>query len=170
MLSVLCFPLVLLLTTTKSYCEADRQRVPRRLVMAGGYSPVEEFDDEQIHAAAVMAVQTLRVGGAASYSFIPNLPTQLDAASDVRIIRAFSQVVAGLNYRLILAVTPASDAGGACLGAFAVEIYNHFGELSVTTWGQEIDCKTAMASLQNPDLLNSPLGKVFHGRKKIRCK
>ena len=107
---ILLSPLALLLLTA-SYCRADRkEKVPqRRLVMAGGYSPVKELDDEQIHAAAAMAIQTLRVGGAASYDFVPNLPTQLDAASDVRIIRAFSQVVAGMNYRLILAIVPASN-------------------------------------------------------------
>ena len=45
-------------------------------------------------------------------------------------------MVAGLNYKLTLALMK----NDFCLGAFKVTIYNHFGDLSVTSWGTTMGC------------------------------
>ena len=127
--------------------------------MPGGYSRVTNFDDQMLQAAA-LAAREVRVG-ATQYSFVSHLPPEV-AAGDVRIVRAFQQVVAGLNYRLILAIVPAA-ADEECVGAFAVTIYNRFGAMSVTEWGQEIDCSRAMAALQNDQDLVNPMADEFHG-------
>ena len=157
--TILLSPLLVVFLTILTGCDAH-EKVSRKAL--GGYNAVEELDDE-IKAAAALAVQTLRIGGADTYSFVPDLPPQVHDG-DVHIVRAFSQVVAGINYRLVLAIVPANqETAQACVGAFAVTIYDHFGEMSVTQWGQEIECSRAMAVLQNDDSndLNNPLGQEF---------
>ena len=154
--------LLVSLSTCAAADAAEKKQVRPRYLL-GGYSPVEELDDS-IHQAAALAVHTLRVGGT-SYSFVADLPESLNQG-DVRIVRAFQQVVAGLNYRLVLAILPASsssdtEGASACVGAFAVTIYNHFGEMSVTNWGQEIDCTRAMAALNNDEDLNNAMAPEF---------
>jgi hypothetical protein len=42
-----------------------------------------------------------------------------------------------MNYKLTIQV---SEREGGCIGAFEVVVYNHFGDLSVTTWGNEVAC------------------------------
>ena len=42
-----------------------------------------------------------------------------------------------MNYKLTIQV---SEREGGCIGAFEVVVYNHFGDLSVTTWGDEVAC------------------------------
>lgn len=46
------------------------------------------------------------------------------------------QVVAGLNYKLTLSLFK----NNICLGGFKVTVYNHFGDLSVISWGNVLDC------------------------------
>lgn len=45
-----------------------------------------------------------------------------------------------MNYRLTLEIT---DKGGECVGAFDVEIYDHFGDISISHWGNEYLCEEA---------------------------
>lgn len=51
------------------------------------------------------------------------------------------QVVAGMNFRLTLVV----KQNRHCEGAFDIDIYNHFGDMSITSWGQEHTCDEAHA-------------------------
>lgn len=119
-------------------------------------------NDEEVHKAATFAVQSLS-DSEVSYSFVGNISPQSVKDDDIRIIRGFRQVVAGLNYRLILAVTQRDGEREAqCLGAFAVTIYDHFGDLSLTRWGGEIECSRAMAAVENEDL-NNALAEHFAG-------
>ena len=48
------------------------------------------------------------------------------------------QVVAGLNIKIKAGLYLNDN----CMGGFSVTVYNHFGQLSVTTWGPELDCPT----------------------------
>jgi hypothetical protein len=52
------------------------------------------------------------------------------------------QVVAGLNIRLTVVIRDAKKPHH-CQGAFDVDIYNHFGTMSVTKWGKEHTCSEA---------------------------
>ena len=47
------------------------------------------------------------------------------------------QVVAGMNIRLTLQVMD----GDQCIKTFDVEIYDHFGDMTLTKWGQEHTCE-----------------------------
>lgn len=51
------------------------------------------------------------------------------------------QVVAGMNYKLVMTISDETS----CLGAFEVTIYDHFGDLSVTKFGDEMSCDDAKA-------------------------
>ena len=62
--------------------------------------------------------------------------------SRLEIVQASQQVVAGMNYKLTIALF---DGDGNCQGAFKCTVYNHFGDLSVTTWGDEVSCEEANA-------------------------
>ena len=135
----------------------DMKTVPRPREMAGGYSQVENIQDNpQLLQAATFALKRLSQGDGPAYSFVDSLAANLSEEpnspnSNIRIIRAFQQVVAGLNYRLVVALVRDHD----CFGAFAVTIYDHFGDLSITTWGKEIQCSRAMAALENQDLMDA---------------
>ena len=75
-----------------------------------------------------------------------------NTALQVTVVRAYQQVVAGMNYRLVLlAERPATEEGSAsvCVGALAATVYDRFGTLQVTQWGQELACDRAKALLEN---------------------
>mmetsp|Transcript_14736 Transcript_14736/g.32018 ORF Transcript_14736/g.32018 Transcript_14736/m.32018 type:complete len:171 (+) Transcript_14736:268-780(+) len=104
----------------------------------GGYSDAD-VRSERIVAAARYAVAALQKGvdGAPPpielYSF-----SEIDTDGlDVVILEAQQQVVAGMNYRIKIGLT---DSHGKCLGAFKVLVYDQFGDLSVSRWGEEVPC------------------------------
>lgn len=109
---------------------------PRRMMgpMVGGYSPVD-VQNERVQAVAQFAVQAL-TSSRATYSFV--------LASSKRykpkVVQASQQVVAGMNYRLTIIC---QDAKGECVGAFSTVVYDQFGTMSVTTWGDELSCHEA---------------------------
>eukprot|EP00977_Amphora_coffeiformis_P027483 scaffold34615_cov180-Amphora_coffeaeformis.AAC.5 len=145
----------------------DRKVVGRKMV--GGYQRMDadDLENDEVLQAASFAVQALtNKDHAPSYSFLGEEEDYLKSISnsDIHVIRGFRQVVAGLNYRLILAITrPQGEEEKDCIGAFSVTIYDHFGDLSVTTWGKEMDCARAMAALENDDALNDALADHFSG-------
>lgn len=104
----------------------------------GGYSDAG-VRSERIVAAARYAVAALQKGvdGAPPaiglYSF-----SEIDTDGlDVVVLEAQQQVVAGMNYRIKVGLT---DSHGKCLGAFKVIVYDQFGDLSVSQWGEEVPC------------------------------
>jgi hypothetical protein len=144
-------PYLLLLVLLASLSRADgAELVDRQLT--GGYERLPEpsfaANDELQRVASWVVTQL--PDATTAYTFVDqlDLATERSSLPSVRILRAFRQVVAGLNFRLVLALTDDTDA---CLGALAVTVYDHFGQLSVTLWGQEIDCDRAMATLTNED-------------------
>ena len=58
------------------------------------------------------------------------------------------QVVAGLNVRLTVVIRDAKKPHH-CQGAFDVDIYNHFGTMSITKWGKEHTCAEAKKIKKN---------------------
>mmetsp|Transcript_13809 Transcript_13809/g.29014 ORF Transcript_13809/g.29014 Transcript_13809/m.29014 type:complete len:411 (-) Transcript_13809:1549-2781(-) len=105
--------------------------------MTGGYSPVPDLEENiVITEAAAFVLEEVRK---------PSSPHSIGSLSSqdvgnivgVRILEASQQVVAGLNIRLTLAF---EDDQSACLGSCTVVVYDHFGDLSITTWREE-ECK-----------------------------
>lgn len=105
--------------------------------MTGGYSPVPDPEENiVITEAATFVLEEVRK---------PSSPHSIGSLSlqdvsnivGVRILEASQQVVAGLNIRLTLAF---EDDQSACLGSCTVVVYDHFGDLSITTW-KEDKCK-----------------------------
>lgn len=116
----------------------------QRRNMPGGYSPAE-LDNPQLAAAAVFAVSGLSEADK-SYSFASAL--QGLEGSKVKVAKAWQQVVAGMNFRMVILI---ENAEGGCVGAFAATVYDHFGDLSVTKWGKEIECEKAKAMVESQE-------------------
>jgi len=91
----------------------------------GGYSPVPDFKTNlNVVEAAAFAYQKLQ-------SSPHHLKLSEQHVADFEIVGASQQVVAGLNFRLNLAFR---DSLGGIVGSGAtVVVYNHFGNLSVTS-------------------------------------
>ena len=122
-----------------------------RPMMAGAYH-ASNGNDEQVQAAATFAVEGLRQSqaeAASPYTFLEKIPASgeedTDSLNNINIktvvLNAETQVVAGLNYRLTVGLMNAEE----CLGAFKCVVYDRFGDLSVTTWGDEVSCEEALA-------------------------
>jgi hypothetical protein len=58
-------------------------------------------------------------------------------------------VVAGLNYKLTIALMKDS----ICLGALKVTVYDRFGDLRVTKWGEQLTCEDVQELLDEVKLL-----------------
>ena len=119
--------------------------------LAGGYSPVPDFENDAIVVeAAAFAFRELLSSSSpysvvASSSIASNSNSKVsknnDDVVDFEVLRASQQVVAGLNIRLDLAFR---DSSGGCMGAGTVVVYNHFGDLSITSWKTNDDESLAM--------------------------
>jgi hypothetical protein len=125
--------------------------VPVQRHALGGYKPVDVEDSqamEQVQVAANFAVKRVIAGGEPSYSFSPEL-SSLDDENDqqliTKVLRASMQVVAGMNYRMTIAIL---KPDGECVGAFKCVVYDRFGDLQVTSWGEETSCSEVTAMLQ----------------------
>uniref|UniRef100_A0A7R9WSG6 Cystatin domain-containing protein n=1 Tax=Craspedostauros australis TaxID=1486917 RepID=A0A7R9WSG6_9STRA len=59
---------------------------------------------------------------------------------DVRVVEGSDQVVAGIMYRITIALLDPADCN-TCKGGFRVVMYDHFGDISISTWGQEVSCE-----------------------------
>ena len=122
--------------------QQQQQHEHRKELLAGGYQEVADVtQDPYIDQAAELVLSTLQESS--RYSFA-------STAVSYRIIHAEQQVVAGMNYKLTLLFgdeQPSSDEneGGNCVGACKVIVYNHFGDLSITDWVEELTCKEALS-------------------------
>lgn len=134
--------------------------------MVGSYKPhkPQSEEDNRVAVVAEFAVQTLlgnnnpqkpssstedqvKPASLPHYSFLDVVTSSQDKLQ-VQVVKAYTQVVAGLNYRLVLLLA----VDKTCIGAFTVQIYDHFGDLTVTHWGKELTCDDAK------DLLKSESG------------
>jgi hypothetical protein len=130
--------LLCLLLSLWSVATSANLLAPRRMMgpMVGGYTPVD-VQDEQVQAVAQFAVQALAFSQA-PYSF--SLTSSKHHDYKPKVVSASQQVVAGMNYRLTIIC---QDSKGKCVGAFSTVVYNQFGAMSVTTWGDELSCHEA---------------------------
>mmetsp|Transcript_12052 Transcript_12052/g.18492 ORF Transcript_12052/g.18492 Transcript_12052/m.18492 type:complete len:145 (-) Transcript_12052:129-563(-) len=109
---------------------------PPPLHPIGGYHDANPID-ERIKEVSKFALMRLSDDETVPYN---NRLRIVDSTQvGVSILKAQKQVVAGMNYRLTLEITE----GGECVGAFDVEIYDHFGDISISHWGKEYLCKEA---------------------------
>ena len=139
----------------------DRQRKqyevskPLASKKVGAYAPVQDLRSPDLLDAADYAIQQmLPVSGEGmnnaksegfAYSFLPFTDAYVP-----RILRASQQVVAGLNWNMTVMILLQEDQD-VCIGAFDVTIYNHFGDLSVTQWGSEVECNVAYQIVEEQD-------------------
>ena len=110
--------------------------------IVGGYAPAK-IDDPMVVEAAEFAVKSL---ASSKYLFAD---AALIESFKPRIVQASQQVVAGMNYKLLVMIHnegPEEDV--VCFGAFFVTIYNQFGNLSVTNWGREYSCEESYEILE----------------------
>ena len=107
--------------------------------LMGGYSPAQVADDGVVEAAA-FATKALSEAQPNNYTFL----SSVDGARVV-VLKASTQVVAGMNYKLTIGLM---DENGECQGAFKCTVYNRFGELSVTTWDDEVTCEEAKSLME----------------------
>jgi hypothetical protein len=114
----------------------------------GGYAPAKDLEDETVVEAAGFALTALLSSlnqNDAAYSFVPT------SACKPVILEASQQVVAGLNIQMTIVLVNEDedyDENSSCVGAFAVTVYNRFGDLSVTGWGREYTCEEAMVMME----------------------
>eukprot|EP00527_Entomoneis_sp_CCMP2396_P007290 CAMPEP_0198148288 /NCGR_PEP_ID=MMETSP1443-20131203/40860_1 /TAXON_ID=186043 /ORGANISM="Entomoneis sp., Strain CCMP2396" /LENGTH=160 /DNA_ID=CAMNT_0043812943 /DNA_START=56 /DNA_END=538 /DNA_ORIENTATION=+ len=123
--------------------QRDRRNIP------GGYSLIEDVTDERVVTEANFVLSELLQFAIPprSYSFQKALSEYSANEVNVKIAKAMEQVVQGLNVRMILMLTDASTQ--ECLGAFAVSIYDKFGDLSITKWNKETTCAHAKDSMND---------------------
>lgn len=112
--------------------------------LVGGFKPVTYLEDCGFAEAAGYALYELEHSQQQQqqqYSF------QLDKTCQPQIIAASQQVVAGINYKMIIVVRNHDTTD--CMGAFLVTIYNDLGNFKVTEWGREYSCAEAKVILES---------------------
>lgn len=124
--------------------DAMRQQQQQQMNRVGGYRSVD-VDDARVVEVAGFALETLRSssskGGASLPSSLQTFavgPLSVATSPRVRVVAAEQQVVAGLNYKLTLQIV--DEDRDECLGVFNVVIYDQFGNMSVTEWGELSSC------------------------------
>jgi Cystatin domain len=125
----------------------------RRTVMAGGYRECPDLQNPRLQEVAKFATSQQLPE---QYTF-SSLPASTLSKMSVKIVRASQQVVAGMNYRLLLLLVATDGSSssseqpalGSCVGAFTVTVYDRFGTLEVTSWGEELECSKAKALLES---------------------
>eukprot|EP00934_Nitzschia_sp_Nitz4_P001383 Nitzschia sp. Nitz4//scaffold74_size92883//91642//92028//NITZ4_004835-RA/size92883-processed-gene-0.87-mRNA-1//-1//CDS//3329557631//1383//frame0 len=116
-------------------------------MLAGGWASAKLDDTSVVDAAKYCVSALLEAKDEHKYSFAPTLTA---GQYKLQVVKASTQVVAGLNIEFTAIVKKAgagSEEGGECLGAFSARVWDHFGEYSVTDWYPELSCDQALALL-----------------------
>merc|ERR1719291_878111 len=128
----------------KSASRSTRGMEPNQRRMVGGYADVtDDLSSQELMEVANFALAQ-HAGGSSPGSFGEFLavsPDEVDGGDvEAAVLDAQRQVVAGLNYRLRVAVS----RGGSCLGAFEVTVYKPLPVMEqppqVTSWGRSMAC------------------------------
>ena len=155
----------------------DVPRSSRR--MPGSFAAIPQVrHDPRVRAVARFAVRAVREQQLPPpYAFVMDDSSLVEEdATEPVVVRGWQQVVAGLNYKLAIvlvkvpqrldvddgtkriaststatATTSIAPEWNDIVGGFSVTVYDHFGELSVTKWGNEISLQQAKAMLENVD-------------------
>ena len=118
---------LLVLAMTPSGAAAPRKDTFLRKLQLGGYSE-KPVDSEAVVAAADFAFATLQSNSTYGLS--------ADATS-YEVTSASTQVVAGLNIQMDITFL---DSSGACVSTATVEVYDQFGEMSLTSYEVTDEC------------------------------
>uniref|UniRef100_A0A7S0AHZ9 Cystatin domain-containing protein n=1 Tax=Minutocellus polymorphus TaxID=265543 RepID=A0A7S0AHZ9_9STRA len=136
------------LVTEPSHESKTTEVVPQhqRRNMVGGYADAA-ISEERVVDAAKFAVSALAQkqrleeeeegGGERTYTFNAAAAIRADEVNVV-VLEAQKQVVAGMNYRLTIGLTDRTS--GECLGGFKCIVYDRFGEMQVSLWGNQVEC------------------------------
>mmetsp|Transcript_18164 Transcript_18164/g.27148 ORF Transcript_18164/g.27148 Transcript_18164/m.27148 type:complete len:194 (-) Transcript_18164:119-700(-) len=112
----------------------------RKMEMVGTYKDVD-VEKEQLLVVTEFALTSLLIGESDNtYSFSTMLGGSEVAKINeisVKVVEVQMQVVAGMNYKMTVGLLQGED----CLGAFKVTVYDQFGDMSVTNWGDEVSCE-----------------------------
>ena len=134
----------LLLTTMAGVLHGQEIMEHTRMI-AGGYGEINELDaNPRLQEVATYAVEQItqndNIQLNKNYSFASYLTTSENGEKNysVKVVHAYQQVVAGMNYKMIIAIHDLKN--NKCIGSFKVTVYDHFGDLSVSNWGGEISC------------------------------
>ncbi|GKY99701.1 hypothetical protein MPSEU_000924100 [Mayamaea pseudoterrestris] len=131
----------------------------------GGYSeaPLNDRNHPRLQQAAEFAVT--EAIATQQYSFMTSLSSSSSGGSNgvavpFVICKAFQQVVAGMNLRMVIMI---QDDNKNCLGAFATTVYDRFGDLSVTDWSPEpVSCEIAQQMLAGEYVGSGALESFFN--------
>jgi len=141
LLSSLLLRNIQLLAATQS----DRQHplIRNNAELLGGYREVTDITGNVfLQNAAAFAFEQY-VAGLSSYPYSFTKSRNEGEANHLayEIVSAQQQLVAGMNYDILLKLTREEDGQQPyCLGGFHVIVYDNFGVLGVTSWGKEISC------------------------------
>lgn len=137
-MSILSFrALLLLVVVALILCSSVSNAVPmkeqEKRVMPGGYHKIPDLRDVRVRQAATFAMEQKMVG------------QETTALADARpvVVRGYQQVVAGMNYNLEIVMVRGDD--NEVLGGFSVTVYDQFGQLSITKWGNDLSQEQAEA-------------------------
>jgi hypothetical protein len=122
--------------------------------MAGGYSPAD-LDDARLLDAASFAMTECRSSSRTNnYSFAKE-----SDKIKYELVTAYQQVVAGMNYRMILKVV---DDTNHCVGGFAATVYYRLdGGMEVTNWGLELSCDKVKKIEKEKGMFHSTYNQDF---------
>lgn len=106
-----------------------------------------------LQKAATFAFQQFLAGASSTttYTFLSSHNYVPDHIQQ-EIISAKQQIVAGMNYDIVVRLTTDGEPH-QCVGGFHVIVYDHFDELSVTDWGDELTCDQLLSEQQHQDQL-----------------
>jgi hypothetical protein len=137
-------PLTLLVVTLVSFLLLMK---PGHSTMVGGYSLIQ--DPEENPRLPAVTENVLEQLGNSPYSFA----SVVSGEHSLEIVEAYQQVVAGMNYRLLLLL---KDGSQTAVGAFTVTVYDQFGTFADTTWGDEVSVEEALKKLQGGGQQDDP--------------
>eukprot|EP00540_Astrosyne_radiata_P022279 CAMPEP_0116851028 /NCGR_PEP_ID=MMETSP0418-20121206/16486_1 /TAXON_ID=1158023 /ORGANISM="Astrosyne radiata, Strain 13vi08-1A" /LENGTH=135 /DNA_ID=CAMNT_0004482987 /DNA_START=96 /DNA_END=503 /DNA_ORIENTATION=+ len=109
----------------------------RRLPLMGGYQPAD-IHAEPVLSAAQFALTELQLQHNLPPAFQSFVTVTSGKNTSIQVVDAKQQVVAGMNYALLLRVV--DDDTQECLATMQVLIYDQFGTLRVTRWGEIQPC------------------------------
>mmetsp|Transcript_15577 Transcript_15577/g.24215 ORF Transcript_15577/g.24215 Transcript_15577/m.24215 type:complete len:158 (-) Transcript_15577:216-689(-) len=141
--------LINLLVSSLSLCLAysqnaneKKEALRRKLPLLGGYKAVtpDDLDEPHLLAAAQHAVTQY-------FATLSNRAgsklNSIDHSADMfewDVLNASTQVVAGINFKLRVALKEKIATNG-CVEVFDAIVYDHFGDFSVTEWGDIMECE-----------------------------
>jgi hypothetical protein len=122
--------------------------------LMGGYHDITDISGNAfVQKAATFAFQQFLAGASSTtaYTFISSNNYRPDHVQH-EIVSAKQQLVAGMNYDITVRLITDGEPQ-PCVGGFRVTVYDHFGDLNVTNWGEELTCDQLLSEQQRQEQL-----------------